>query len=310
MRSHYNRTRVKPSKISAIVSDKEDSRLLYSCGDDGTLRIWDTQQMTCSSVVDLNIDQNGCTLAFDSNTKEIKDVSKLQSLDHNPKKGVVSVGCEDGTIRIVYVKEFQAQVAMFKHRRSKIGVIRLSPDGNFVAVGCDEGYIDLYSLQLFKVLFKIRKNISPITHLDWSTDSKFIQYNNKEEDLHYISVKSGNILSNGAVVLRDEPWSDWQCKYGWPTKGLYDPSNEDSTKIASIHRSPVYHGNNQFLAVGMLNGQIKVYRYPCLSFKAESIALKGHAGVVTDLCFNLNGSKLFSEGSDDLAILQWRITIQ
>lgn len=311
MRSHYNLTRTKPSQIASVIPDKENNDLFYSCGDDGTLRVWDAQQMKCLSVIDLNIDNNGCTLSFDSNTKEIKEISRLRSLDHNPKKGVVAVGCQDGTIRIVYVKDFYLQVAMFRHRRSSVGVIKLSPDGNLIAVGCDEGYIDIYSLQLFKVLFKIRKNNSPITHLDWSTDSKYIQYNNKEEDIHYVDAKQGQLLNNGSVLLRDEPWSEWSCKYGWPTKGLYDPSNADSKSVASIFRSPKsHHGKNQMLAAGMLNGEIRTYRYPCLSAKAESINLKGHSGVVTDLCFSINGNRMYSEGSEDLTILQWRITVE
>jgi echinoderm microtubule-associated protein-like 6 len=309
MRSHYNRTLQKPSEISSIAAHSTDDNIFFTCGDDGTLRVWNAALRQSISGVDLNIDKTGNIMSRDPNTREIRSASKLQSLSYCSKYDIMAIGCEDGTVRVVSLKE-ASQLIMFRHRRSTIQVSQFSPDSSYLAVGSEEGYIDLYSVPNFKRIHQVRKNISPITHLDWSIDSKFIQFNNKEEELHYIDCRNGQILSNGGAVLKDMLWNNWKCKYGWPVQGVYDPSNMDSKNIAAVHRSPPPKdkpNGSKYLAVGMLDAVVRIFRYPCISNIAEYIELQGHAGVVSDLTFSPNNRYLYTVGSDDLTILQWRI---
>lgn len=309
-RSHYNRTIDKPSEISSIVAHSVDDKIFYTSGDDGSLRVWNAANRQCVMVIDLNIDKCGNIMSRDPNTKEIRAMSKLQSLSYSAKHDIAAVGCEDGTLRIVSMRD-GAQILMFRHRRSSIQDMQFSADGLYLAVGSEEGVIDIYSVPNFKRLHEVRKNISPITHLDWSIDSKFIQFNNKQDELHYIDCVKGQIVVNGASLLKDMPWSNWQCKYGWPVQGVYDPSNTDSKHVASIHRSSPARdqpNSSKYLAVGMLDAIVRIYRYPCISNIAQYVELKGHAGVVSDLTFSANNKYLFTEGADDLTVLQWRIS--
>jgi microtubule-associated protein-like 1/2 len=307
-RAHYSLTKEIPSELSALCTHHEIEGSFFTCGDDGTLRQWDYKTRRCVRVLNLNIDKQGSLLCLEPNTREIQQVSKLKALDVNLKTELIGVGCEDGTVRIISVKSW-SQITMFKHRKSRIRVTEFSPDGLFFAVGSDEGFIDIYTVPLFKSVNRLKKNCSPITHLDWSIDSNFIQLTNIENDLIYLDVKKGVFLPNGFAMLRDEPWKEWRCHLGWPVQGVYNPSTLRSTSVSCVHRSPPLRDNTHIIAVGLMDSRIKVYRYPVLNYNAQFLELKGHGGAISDICFSPGGTHMFSSGADDLTVIQWKLTL-
>jgi microtubule-associated protein-like 1/2 len=306
-KSHYSLTKDVPSEVTALMAHPEMDGGVFSCGDDGTLRQWDFKTRRCLRVLNLNIDKQGNLLSMDPNTKEIRSMSKLQTIDISPKNEIIAVGCEDGTVRIVSIKTW-SQISLFRHRRSKIRVAEFSPDGLSLAIACDEGFVDLYSVPHFKILYRLKKSSSSITHLDWSTDSKFIQYSNMEDELVYVDVKKGAFLKDGFAMLRDETWKEWKVPFGWPLQGLYNPANVGGSAINCLHRGPPHREWTPFVAAGFVDSRIRVYRYPALNYNAEFIELLGHAGPINDINFSPNGNYMFSTGAEDLAVIQWKIS--
>lgn len=56
--------------------------------------------------------------------------------------------------------------------------LKFSPDGSFLAVGSNDGLVDIYAVaQRYKKVGECSRSASFITHLDWSVDSRFLQTN-------------------------------------------------------------------------------------------------------------------------------------
>lgn len=70
------------------------------------------------------------------------------------------------------------EVVHIKDRKEVIHEMKFSPDGCFLAVGSNDGPVDIYAVaQRYKKTGECSKSSSFITHIDWSLDSKFLQTN-------------------------------------------------------------------------------------------------------------------------------------
>lgn len=66
----------------------------------------------------------------------------------------------------------------FKNRKRPIHELRLSPNGEMLAVGCNDGSIDICSIsQRFKVIGTCDVGKDHVTHCDWSVDGKLLRVN-------------------------------------------------------------------------------------------------------------------------------------
>ncbi|MEQ2189755.1 hypothetical protein GOODEAATRI_028553, partial [Goodea atripinnis] len=70
------------------------------------------------------------------------------------------------------------EVVHIKDRKEVIHELKFSPDSSFLAVGSNDGLVDIYAVaQRFKKVGECSRSTSFITHLDWSVDSRFLQTN-------------------------------------------------------------------------------------------------------------------------------------
>lgn len=300
VKGHMHKNRVRPSQINGLDCMPDDS--FATSGDDGTLRIWSIEKKTCTQIVNLNIDQNGMVLSLDPITKELRSSAKLKSVDVNHTVQVAAVGCRDGTLRIITLSGWN-QINFIKHRKSKLTVVKFSPDGNWLAVGSFEGGLDIYSVPEFKLVSKIKKNSEEIAHIDWSTDSLYLQFFNKSDEIAYVDVKKGQLVPQGALRFRDEPWAEWTLPIGWPVLGVY-ANGSDYGSVSCAHRS---FDDPTLLAVGNDRNGVKLLRYPCVNTLAKAFDLKGHSSKISSVRFDSKSKYLITVGSDDMTILQWKI---
>ena len=69
--------------------------------------------------------------------------------------------------------------------------MKFSPDGNFLAVGSNDNYVDIYQVGSgFKWEGQCSGSSSFITHLDWSEDSKYIQTNSGASERLFYQIPS------------------------------------------------------------------------------------------------------------------------
>ncbi|XP_011939019.1 PREDICTED: echinoderm microtubule-associated protein-like 5 isoform X7 [Cercocebus atys] len=89
----------------------------------------------------------------------------------------LALGMKDGSFTVLRVRDM-TEVVHIKDRKEAIHELKYSPDGTYLAVGCNDSSVDIYGVaQRYKKVGECLGSLSFITHLDWSSDSRYLQTN-------------------------------------------------------------------------------------------------------------------------------------
>lgn len=96
--------------------------------DDGTMRVWDTNQHTQHKLIKLTEDQKGAEIAKDTKTKDIALTTQGRSVDVSPDGAFIAVGMRDGSLRVYSTKNWKMT---YRKKISKewIEDLKFSPNG-------------------------------------------------------------------------------------------------------------------------------------------------------------------------------------
>eukprot|EP01040_Poterioochromonas_malhamensis_P009806 gene9806-10650_t len=286
-------------------------------GDDGFLRIWNTDQhmpLACAHL-------GGMTRA----------------VDYSPDGLYVAIGfggrlgtkkgknAEDGVVKIIRMDRVSntsslklTQVAEIKEAKQWISVVRYSPDGTTLAVGSRDNSIYLYSVpQQYRRKAKFSKHNAGINQLDFTADGKFLQSCCSGYEILFSDAISGAQVPDGTTKLLGKDWATWSMTLGWPVIGIWS-GNMDGTDVNNVDRSP----SGKFLATCDDFGKVNLFNWPAISDKgSQHTSFLGHSSHVTNVKWisvispsskassftpPRTDDYLISIGGEDKCVFQWK----
>jgi len=260
-------------------------------GDDAVLRIWDT--MTHDLL----------------NTKAMERA--IRAVCYSPDGSLLVVGFgggarqDDALDGMFVVLNSETLEETFRNRVAKdwIREVKFSPDGAMLAVVSNDATIYLYDAQdnfLERGLCKTGGAV--VTHLDFTDDGKYFQFNTDRHELGYISATTFKRLKAGTPQMKDNMWATWTCCLGWPVQGVWG-SVPEGCQLMGVDRTADGH----LLAAVDDFSRLLLYNHPCPRRNALPNVYTGHAGIISSCRWVHKDTHLITTGATDCCVFQWKV---
>uniref|UniRef100_A0A8P0TS08 EMAP like 5 n=1 Tax=Canis lupus familiaris TaxID=9615 RepID=A0A8P0TS08_CANLF len=212
----------------------------------------------------------------------------------------LALGMKDGSFTVLRVRDM-TEVVHIKDRKEAIHELKYSPDGTYLAVGCNDSSVDIYGVaQRYKKLGECVGSLSFITHLDWSSDSRYLQTNDGNGKRLFYRMPGGKEVTNKEEI-KGVHWASWTCVSGLEVNGIW-PKYSDINDINSVDGNYI----GQVLVTADDYGIIKLFRYPCLRKGAKFKKYIGHSAHVTNVRWSHDYQWVISIGGADHSVFQWK----
>ena len=261
----------------------------YTVGEDKLLGVWDIQTRKLKQYCIL--EEAATTVVISPNGKDL------------------AIGCESGNFYIYDANTLKKKSKKKESVTKAVEEIKYSPCGNYLAVGGidkdTDGFMHIFIFDVtknYKRIKKMKGHQSRITHIDWSTDSDYIQSNSQAYELLYHSVSSGAQITK-ISSMRDTEWSTWTCVLGWPVQGIWpECASGDDINACDVDKT------KRVIATSDDYSKVKLFRYPSPVEKAAFNQYNGHSSHVTCVRFTSNNKHVLSTGGNDKAIFQFKFS--
>uniref|UniRef100_A0A9J7WVP8 EMAP like 5 n=1 Tax=Cyprinus carpio carpio TaxID=630221 RepID=A0A9J7WVP8_CYPCA len=212
----------------------------------------------------------------------------------------LALGMKDGSFTVLRVRDM-TEVVHIKDRKEAIHELKYSPDGAHLAVGSNDNSVDIYGVvQRYKKVGECVGSSSFITHMDWSTDSKYLQTNDGNGRRLFYRMPSGKEVTN-REELKLVQWSSWTCVLGPEVNGIW-PKYSDINDINSVDAN----FNSQVLVTADDYGLVKLFRYPCVRKGAKFKKYLGHSAHITNVRWSHDYQWVITIGGADHSVFQWK----
>ncbi|XP_037602711.1 echinoderm microtubule-associated protein-like 5 isoform X2 [Sebastes umbrosus] len=212
----------------------------------------------------------------------------------------LALGMKDGSFTVLRVRDM-TEVVHIKDRKEAIHELKYSPDGAHLAVGSNDNSVDIYGVvQRYKKVGECIGSNSFITHMDWSTDSKYLQINDGSGRRLFYRMPSGKEVTN-REELKLVQWASWTCVLGPEVNGIW-PKYSDINDINSVDAN----FNNQVLVTADDYGLVKLLRYPCVKKGAKFKKYLGHSAHITNARWSHDYQWVITIGGADHSVFQWK----
>ncbi|XP_055292522.1 echinoderm microtubule-associated protein-like 5 isoform X6 [Moschus berezovskii] len=212
----------------------------------------------------------------------------------------LALGMKDGSFTVLRVRDM-TEVVHIKDRKEAIHELKYSPDGTYLAVGCNDSSVDIYGVaQRYKKFGECVGSLSFITHLDWSSDSRYLQTNDGNGKRLFYRMPGGKEVANKEEI-KGVHWASWTCVSGLEVNGIW-PKYSDINDINSVDGNYI----GQVLVTADDYGIVKLFRYPCLRKGAKFKKYIGHSAHVTNVRWSHDYQWVISIGGADHSVFQWK----
>ncbi|XP_059086390.1 echinoderm microtubule-associated protein-like 1 isoform X5 [Tigriopus californicus] len=270
-------------EVWALASHPQQNQFL-SAGYDQHIHLWDT--LTHRSVWSSHLGDQAQSACFSSLGE------------------IIVVGMTSGKWMVID-SQTREVYAINQDGSEPIQTVNFSPNDKLLALGSRDNLIYIYQVgegcRKFNRMGRCMGHSSYITHLDWSSDSSYLQSNSGDNELLFWNASICRQVSN-ASNLKDVSWATQTCILSFNTIGVW-PETLDGTDLNTCAKSH----NQKFLATGDDFGKIKLYSYPATQPKSLHHTVGGHSSHVTRIDFVPDDNRLISAGGRDTALMQWSL---
>ncbi|CAG0923739.1 unnamed protein product, partial [Notodromas monacha] len=147
--------------------------------------------------------------------------------------------------------------------------------GGTLAMASQNGNLYLYKAERGGWVFRRSMTLSgklPLANFDWSTSGEFIRTQSQEHDIFYCIFKNSNYVEEPTIACCDRSYS------------------------------------KTLLAVGDVDGHLRLFRHPTISSKAGFRETKSYSSYVSQAKFTADDAFIITTGGTDAALMQWKLT--
>ncbi|KAM7358916.1 doublecortin-domain-containing echinoderm-microtubule-associated protein [Cochliomyia hominivorax] len=226
------------------------------------------------------------------------------SLAFHPFGTALAAGSTEGHLLVINC-ENGAVMLTLRVCGSPINCVAFNQVGDMIAMGSQNGSIYLFRVSRdgfsYKKVNKIRGS-QPLTHLDWSMDGNFVQTVTIDFDLLFWDAKSLS-PERSPIAMKDVKWLTSNCTVGFLVAGQWSNRyySNSNTIIATCSRSAA----QDMLVSGDADGYIRLFRYPCISPRAEFHEAKVYSGMVACARFLFGDQTIVTVGGTDASLMVW-----
>ena len=287
-------------RIRALCSHPSEM-LVASGGEDRTIRIWE-------------LGEESALFCLLTNTSEIT------ALDFSGNGSLLAVGQSNGAIQILSdvvekvrklnvrkpmrCEELFHDVQPFRKRKVPIEVLRFSPDGQYLAAGCTDAFIDVFSADDFQLVGVCKGHIGAISSLDWDADSTHLQSNTWTDELKYWNIPECS-ENRRSTELRDSRWASFTCRLAWHVLSCVPTGNESSLR-SICRQNPAEKVEPGVFAAGFANGEIQLRPFPAPEAELTGVSHKSSCRSVEHVCYSNDSSFLIVAGGPEPVLQVYR----
>ncbi len=118
---------------------------------------------------------------------------KLYGIKFNPKNSTIVTYGDSSTITIYDLA--LSPIATIKSKNDEIKTIDITKDGNYLACGGDDGYIEIWDLNSYQLVNRMQSNSDSTLAIAFSSDSKKIASGGEEKVIDVWNVNSGEQIA-------------------------------------------------------------------------------------------------------------------
>nr|XP_029711222.1 echinoderm microtubule-associated protein-like CG42247 isoform X1 [Aedes albopictus] len=233
---------------------------------------------------------------------------EIISLAFHPYGAALAAGSSEGHL-VVINAENGATMLTIRVCGSPLNCVEFNQVGDMIAIGSQNGSIYLFRVSRdgfsYKKINKIRGS-QPLTHLDWSSEGNFLQTVTIDFDLLFWDVKSLS-PEKSPIAMKDVKWMTNNSTVGFLVAGMWNnryyatPAN---TIIATASRTVA----QDLIVSGDNDGYLRLFRYPCITPRAEFTEAKVYSGTLACVKFLYGNHSLVTVGGTDASLMIWELT--
>ena len=228
------------------------------------------------------------------------------SVCYHPQGSVVAAGTADGHL-IVLNADSGSHVTTIRVCGSALNGVKFNPDGDIVAAASQNGSVYLYRASRDGFAYKKYGKMSgggQLTELDWDETGDYIATASTDFQLGFWNTVT-NKLEKVPNVCRNRVWTDVTASLGYFLSGMWNNHNYKNSDalVTTSHVS----NDRSLLVAGDSHGYLRLFRYPCVSPKAEFYEEKPVSGSIDCVRFFFDDSYVVTVGGTDASLFKWKM---